>query len=175
MSPHKKLRRCKAKAKSGKPCQAKPAPGGLCFFHANPDKAAELGRIGGRTNRYASGANADSVPTLDTAIAVRDTVAQLIADVRAGRIPPRTASSLATLLSLQLRAIDSMAIAKLERRFDKLENPSAEAEDPLDLETRPLETPDGDLPILIIHDVERRRQRPRRVGRENSLTLESSC
>jgi hypothetical protein len=26
------------------------ARGGLCFFHANPNKAVELGRIGGKKN-----------------------------------------------------------------------------------------------------------------------------
>lgn len=40
--------RCKATAKTGKRCGAAATEGGLCFFHANPDKAAELGRIGGR-------------------------------------------------------------------------------------------------------------------------------
>jgi hypothetical protein len=48
---HKNLNsRCKAIAESGKPCRADAAEGGLCFFHANPDKASELGRIGGRGN-----------------------------------------------------------------------------------------------------------------------------
>ena len=150
MSTGKKVHLCKAKAKSGKPCQAAPTAGGLCFFHANPDKAAALGRIGGKSNRHASGANADSPPTLNTAVAVQDMVARLFADVLAGRMLPRTAACLTPLLSLQLRAIDSMAIAKLERRFDKLENPSAVEEDPLDLETRPLETPDRDLPVLKV-------------------------
>lgn len=41
--------RCKAQAKSGKRCGAAATAGGLCFFHANPNKASELGRIGGWT------------------------------------------------------------------------------------------------------------------------------
>jgi Family of unknown function (DUF5763) len=73
--------RCKGRTKSGRPCRAAATPGGLCFFHANPDKASELGRIGGRGNRHAAGENADPLPTLDNAMAVRDTVARLIADV----------------------------------------------------------------------------------------------
>jgi hypothetical protein len=72
---HKNLNsRCKAIAKSGEPCRAAATEGGLCFFHANPDKASELGRIGGRGNRRAAGENADPLPTLDNALAVRDTV-----------------------------------------------------------------------------------------------------
>jgi hypothetical protein len=71
---------CKARAKSGKPCRAAATAGGLCFFHANPNKASELGRIGGRSKRHAAAEIADPLPVLDSAIAVRDTLARLIAD-----------------------------------------------------------------------------------------------
>jgi len=118
--------RCKARAKSGKPCRAAATEGGLCFFHTNPNKASELGRIGGRSNRHAAGENVDPLPTLDNALAVRDTVARLIADVYAGRINPRIAAGLAPLLNLQMRAIET---TDLERRLAKLEKLSAEAED----------------------------------------------
>jgi len=47
--------RCGAKTKEGKPCRAAATEGGLCFFHANPNKAAELGRVGGRKSRYPPG------------------------------------------------------------------------------------------------------------------------
>ncbi|MGD0506349.1 MAG: hypothetical protein ABSA27_01025 [Terriglobales bacterium] len=120
--------RCKALAKTGKPCRAAATAGGLCFFHANPNKASELGRIGGRSNRHAGGESADLLPTLDNAMAVRDTVARLIADVYAGRIHPRIATGLAPLLNLQLRAIET---SDLERRIAKVEKLSAEAEDRL--------------------------------------------
>jgi Family of unknown function (DUF5763) len=45
-------RRCQALTKAGKPCRAAATEGGLCFFHANPSKAVELGRIGGLKNRH---------------------------------------------------------------------------------------------------------------------------
>jgi hypothetical protein len=121
--------RCKAKAKSGKPCGAAATASGLCFFHANPDKASELGRIGGRKNRHAAGEVVDPLPTLDNALAVRDTVARLITDVYAGKINPRIASGLAPLLNLQMRAIET---TDFERRLAKLEKLSAEAEGRLD-------------------------------------------
>jgi hypothetical protein len=41
------LAHCKATTSSGKPCRAKPHKGGLCFFHSDPQKAAELGRSDG--------------------------------------------------------------------------------------------------------------------------------
>jgi hypothetical protein len=75
---------CKARAKSGKPCRAAATAGGLCFFHANPNNASELGRIGGRSKRHPAAEIADPLPVLNSAIAVRDTLARLIADVYAG-------------------------------------------------------------------------------------------
>jgi Family of unknown function (DUF5763) len=44
--------RCQARTKSGNPCRAAATAGGLCYFHANPNKASELGQIGGRKNRH---------------------------------------------------------------------------------------------------------------------------
>ena len=118
--------RCKARTKAGKPCQAAATTGGLCFFHANPNKASELGRIGGRSKRHSVADGADLLPKLDTARAVRDTVARLIEDVYAGRLHPRVAGGLAPLLNLQMRAIET---TDLEWRLTKLEKLSAEAED----------------------------------------------
>lgn len=117
--------RCKTRTKAGKPCRAAATGGGLCFFHANPKKAAELGRIGGRGNRHHHAENCDPLPKVDTAIAVRDTAARLIADVYSGKLLPRVAASLAPLLNLQLRAIE---ISDHEQRLAKLEKPAAEAE-----------------------------------------------
>jgi hypothetical protein len=62
---------------------------------------------------------------LDNVIAVRDAVARLIADVYAGRINPRTAAGLATLMNLQLRAIET---TDLERRLAAVEKMQAETE-----------------------------------------------
>jgi hypothetical protein len=89
--------RCKAQAKSGKPCQAAATAGGLCFFHANPNKASELGRIGGQRNRRAVTRDADPLPMLDNAFEVRNTVARLIAEVYSGKLSPRIATGLAPL------------------------------------------------------------------------------
>jgi hypothetical protein len=124
--------RCRAQAKSGKPCQAAATAGGLCFFHANPNKASELGRIGGRKTHSAAAVPSAPLPKLETATAVRDTVAQLIADVYAGNLAPRIAAGLAPLLNLQLRAIET---TDLERRIEKVEKLLARTEHPI-----------GDLP-----------------------------
>ena len=39
---------CKALTRAGKHCRARATEGGLCYFHANPNRAVELGRLGGR-------------------------------------------------------------------------------------------------------------------------------
>ncbi len=83
-----------------------------------PEKASELGRIGGRRKRLSPGENVDPLPKLKSVVAVRDVVAQLIADVYAGKMNPRTAANLAPLLNLQMRAIES---TDLERRVARVE------------------------------------------------------
>jgi hypothetical protein len=117
--------RCRAQAKSGKRCRAAATEGGLCFFHANPNKASELGRLGGRSKRKVSLEIADPLPALDKATAVRDMVARLIADVYSGKLHPRVGAGLAPLLNLQLRAIET---TDLEKRVGKLEALLAEAQ-----------------------------------------------
>jgi len=126
--PQNRDSRCKARAKSGNQCRAAATAGGLCFFHANPKKPSELGRIGGRSKRPAVDENVDPIPILDNAMAVRDMVARLVAEVRARKMHPRIAASLAPLLSLQLRAIEA---TNFEQRITELETRLAEAENKL--------------------------------------------
>jgi hypothetical protein len=129
---------CKAIAKAGKPCRAAATAGGLCYFHANPNKASELGRIGGTSKHRNLAEITDPLPKLDTAIAVRDAVEQVIVDVYAGKLHPRVAASLAPLLGLQLRAIET---TDLVRRVAKLEEQEAAANKSSDA---PGYTPQGD-------------------------------
>jgi hypothetical protein len=112
--------RCQGQTKKGKPCRAAATSGGLCFFHANPNKAVELGRIGGRKKGLvpAELVVVDPLPKLDKVSAVRDAVERLISEVYAGKLDPRVASGLAPLLNLQHRVVGSAA---LERRIEKLE------------------------------------------------------
>jgi len=117
-------RRCQGKTKAGKPCRAAATKGGLCFFHANPKKAAELGRIGGRSRGAARTQESDPLPPLDTAIGVRDTISQVIANILSGKVDPSVGSGIAPLLNLQLRSIDR---TDLDRRLRLLEEEKREA------------------------------------------------
>jgi hypothetical protein len=113
MTPKNGNTRCSGRTKKGKRCGAAATAGGLCYFHANPNKASELGRIGGRSKRHAAAETVDPLPVLNSALALRDSLARLITDVHAGKLQPKVAAGLAPLLNLQLRAIE--AVAKLEK------------------------------------------------------------
>jgi hypothetical protein len=124
---------CQARAKTGKRCRAAATEGGLCFFHANPNKPSELGRIGGRSKYGLAGEPPEPLPKLDSAVAVRDMIARLIADVIAGKLSPKIATGVAQLLNLQLRAIDLAERVDLTERMAKLESTdSGERAEPSD-------------------------------------------
>jgi hypothetical protein len=127
--PDRKNRRCKGITKNGEPCGAAATAGGLCYFHANPNKASELGRIGGKKNRHFTCDRPTSLPSLDNPAAVRDMVPRLIADLYAGQLHPRTASALVGLMNLQLRAIESAELAERLAKMEKLHPPDIEDED----------------------------------------------
>jgi hypothetical protein len=50
-SKQRSRKQCKARTKAGGVCPAPTVERGLCFFHAHPEKLAELGRQGGKSNR----------------------------------------------------------------------------------------------------------------------------
>ena len=122
--------RCKGKTKLGKPCRAAATEGGLCYFHANPDKASELGRIGGRSKGPAAASDLD-IAALKTADAVLDATARLISDLRAERVRPSIAGAIAPLLNLQLRAIQATnheaRLATIEQKLAETEKKAAES------------------------------------------------
>ena len=72
-----------------------------------------------------AGVNPEAPPlALESATAVRDTVARVIADLYAGKLHPRVAAGLGPLLNLQLRAIEKTdverRIADIEAQVQKL-------------------------------------------------------
>ena len=117
---------CKSKTRDGKACRAAATDGGLCFFHANPKKASELGRIGGRKNRHVTSNNElPSLPPIQNVAALRNAVAQLVDAIYSGKLNPKIGVGLAPLLNLQLRAIES---SDLEERIARLELANVEPE-----------------------------------------------
>lgn len=126
MNDKRRTNQCKGKTRQGRPCRAAATEGGLCFFHANPKKAAELGRIGGRKSRHPLGSVADPPRDLKSMKGVLDAAGQLIEDVYSGKISPRIAGCVAPLLNLQMRAIQA---TDLEIRIKNLEKAQGENQD----------------------------------------------
>jgi hypothetical protein len=116
---------CKARTKNGEPCRAAATAGGLCFFHGNPNKAKELGRKGGRRKRHMHPDSVEPLPKLESAKAVRETVARLIDEVYSGTTHPSVAGGIVPLLNLGLRAIDS---ADVQEQLERLNKRCAELE-----------------------------------------------
>lgn len=111
--------RCAGLTKAGRPCRAAATDGGLCFFHANPNKASEFGRIGGRKKCRPRVENPETSAAVETANDIKNMVARLILDVSTGKVNPRTAAGLVPLLGLQLRTIE---VADHDARLRKLEH-----------------------------------------------------
>src|SRR5271166_3069099 len=91
------LAQCKATASSGGRCKAKPHKGGLCFFHSDPERAAELGRKGGRRNRHTYETPLQHVTAPESAGDVKRMLAESMAEVRTGKMDPKLGSTLGYL------------------------------------------------------------------------------
>jgi hypothetical protein len=110
---------CKATTRIGKPCKANPLSNGLCLFHSAPGKASELGRKGGRGNRHTPpDRDAEPFNPPKTLRDVRDTLANLMADVAAGRRDVKVVNSCAYIATSLLKAIE---VTDIEERLSKLE------------------------------------------------------
>jgi general stress protein YciG len=110
---------CEATTSSGEPCKAKPHKEGLCFFHSDPKRAAELGRKGGRRNRHTSEEPMQPVAAPESASDVKRMLAESMAEVRARRMDPKLGTTLAYMGVSQLKAIET---SDIEERLEKLEH-----------------------------------------------------
>ena len=100
---------CRARTKAGKPCKAVAVDGGLCAFHADPKRAAQLGRMGGSKNRRHDPLRSETEPLRppQTAKEVKDLLAEAMAGIHAGRLEPRMGSVIAYLGTALLKAIET--------------------------------------------------------------------
>ena len=111
--------KCKGKTKAGTPCRAPEVEKGLCFFHAHPEKPAELGREGGRKNRHWVDTRSDVTPRRlrsfeDVLLLLEETVN----NVRQGPFDLRAANSIGFLAGILLKAIEH---GRIEERLAQLE------------------------------------------------------
>jgi hypothetical protein len=111
------MKSCSGKTKAGKPCGAAAGPGGLCFFHANPDRAKSLGQTGGLKNRRFPGVDLQ-VPDNMTAADLRRLEEQVLRALLAGEIPAREVAALVQIIQLIHRHQQSVDV---EQRLTELE------------------------------------------------------
>ncbi|MFZ0288963.1 MAG: hypothetical protein WAL65_07785 [Candidatus Sulfotelmatobacter sp.] len=112
---------CKGKTKTDAACRAPASAGGLCYFHANPNRAKTLGQIGGRKNRRSA---VDlEVPDNMTAADLSKVTGEAMRLLLSGELGAREASAFAQLCNSLYRIIPA---ADLETRVATLERQIAE-------------------------------------------------
>jgi hypothetical protein len=136
------MQRCQGTTRAGASCRAPAGSGGLCFFHANPESARTLGRIGGRKNRRAPVIDLQ-VPDNMTATDLRNVTARAIRSLLSGELGTREASALAQLCNSFYRVLPT---ADLEARLVRLERQLAEQTSgmPTEIDSTPSNTNEND-------------------------------
>src|SRR5438093_1475405 len=94
--------------------------GSLRAFHADPKRAAQLGRMGGSKNRRHDPLRSETEPLRppQTAKEVKDLLAEAMAGIHAGRLEPRMGSVIAYLGTALLKAIET---TEYQERIEALE------------------------------------------------------
>jgi len=112
--------KCRAETKAGGPCAA-PAgrAGNYCALHADPERAAQLGRKGGTKSRRVYEPNEWKGSAPQNACDVKNLLAEAMAEIRAGRMDPKLGTTLGYLGTSLLKAIET---SDLEERLEKLEH-----------------------------------------------------
>ena len=110
---------CQKKKRDGKRCRA-PALAGkkYCALHAEPGRAAALGRKGGCRRTVYSPDSLKEFVAPQSAADLRDLLAEAIIEIRAGKLDPKVGNALGYLGTSLLRALEA---SDTERRLDALE------------------------------------------------------
>jgi general stress protein YciG len=112
--------KCRAKTKAGRQCAAPAVRGGIyCALHNDPQRAAELGRKGGAKGRKVYDSPDREIPAPQTACDVKNLLAEVMAEIRAGKMDPKLGTTLGYLGTSLLKAIET---SEIEERLEKLEN-----------------------------------------------------
>lgn len=110
---------CRARKQDGKRCKARALAGNKrCALHAEPGRAAELGRKGGRRRAMGDREALKDFRPPKSASDVADLLAQSLIEVREGKADPKLANSISYLGTALLRALE---VADLQKRVQALE------------------------------------------------------
>jgi hypothetical protein len=97
--------KCQARTKCGEPCKARAAPNGFCSIHADPGRAAELGRISGEARR-APPTEPLSLSLPRTAGDLHKALGEVFLSVASGQTDAKLGRSLAYIASILARTIE---------------------------------------------------------------------
>ena len=112
--------KCQAETKAGGPCAAPAVRGGIyCALHSDSARAAQLGRMGGTRNRQVHLGDGKEVAPPQTASDVKNLLAEVMAEIRAGKMDPKLGTTLGYLGTSLLKAIET---SDIEQRLEKLEH-----------------------------------------------------
>lgn len=114
------MKLCTGSTKAGKPCRAPAGPSGLCYFHANPENARTLGKIGGLRNRKFTGVDLQ-VPDDISLADLRKLEVKVLRGLLSGEIPAREVAASTQILNLLHR---DLQMAEIEKRIKRLEEGS---------------------------------------------------
>jgi hypothetical protein len=110
---------CSARTKRGDECRAAAVIGTpFCALHGNPQRAAELCRMGGLRNRHYVETEPVIITPPTTPEHVKNVLGQAMADVRAKKLEPRTATALTYMSRVLLEAFQT---TDLQKRLEHLE------------------------------------------------------
>ena len=110
---------CQASTKSGTRCAAPAVKGTrLCSLHADPERAAEIGRKGGKRNLKLYDGRPQNLSIPESPADVKRMLAETMAEVRTGKMDPKIGTNLAYIGTSLLKAIE---VSDLETRLRALE------------------------------------------------------
>lgn len=108
--------KCQAATRAGRQCAAPVIRDNVyCALHSDPQKAAELGREGGRANRHIFETPSQEVVPLESVGNVKRMLAQTMANVLAGKIDPKLGTTVAYMGIALLRAYEADPPVPTER------------------------------------------------------------
>jgi hypothetical protein len=89
---------CEHQTKAGARCRARTLIGkSTCFLHSDPENAKRVGQAGGERRRLLAAGHLKKLETPQSTQEIAHTLAQILCEVRAGRIAPKTGAVLASL------------------------------------------------------------------------------
>jgi len=100
-----KRTRCKAQTKTGVPCSAKATAGCFCSIHSEPGRAAELGRMSGKSRRCPQG-QIVVFPPARTAGDLHNALSQIFSEVSSRQMDVKLGRSLGYIASVLVKTTE---------------------------------------------------------------------